>query len=352
MQGDKFSTLNINKPTFLNKITTTKEEPINSFFKKFRKPEEPEEKPDFNEFLLKYLKRQSMSKKEFTEEERIRIESDLRTNKKHKCNCQRTKCLKLYCDCLKNNEYCFDCQCEECENIYENEQNIKFLRERFSELYQDKQSYINKSKDSGCTCTRSSCLKKYCECFKNGISCSEMCRCLNCLNNEQYQKNLKSEPQSSEKSISLPFKITKMKGKKEESTSPNPNKIRDHDFYSNRSIIFEKLSIDYFDKELHIESSAYSNYNDFIKKENKIIVSDFNSNLCVYQKEDEHNLIINKKILQQKREREEALPKDESIDINTPKREKEDEKEKKRMITIKKIIDNFSSIKKNRNKIN
>lgn len=34
----------------------------------------------------------------------------------------------------------------------------------------------------GCRCSRSRCLKRYCECFQAGILCSDQCRCTGCRN--------------------------------------------------------------------------------------------------------------------------------------------------------------------------
>ena len=45
-------------------------------------------------------------------------------------------------------------------------------RERFrSQRYRD-----------GCTCKKSQCLKKYCECYANGRKCGPGCMCDECLN--------------------------------------------------------------------------------------------------------------------------------------------------------------------------
>lgn len=33
-----------------------------------------------------------------------------------------------------------------------------------------------------CTCTKSECLKLYCMCFREGVSCNDHCKCTNCLN--------------------------------------------------------------------------------------------------------------------------------------------------------------------------
>ena len=44
-------------------------------------------------------------------------------------------------------------------------------------------SKMKKSKEI-CTCTKSGCNKNYCECFKNGNKCSSLCRCIGCENTE------------------------------------------------------------------------------------------------------------------------------------------------------------------------
>ena len=36
-----------------------------------------------------------------------------------------------------------------------------------------------------CTCTKSNCNKKYCECYKSNQKCTDKCRCINCKNGSQ-----------------------------------------------------------------------------------------------------------------------------------------------------------------------
>ena len=32
------------------------------------------------------------------------------------CNCRKSKCLKLYCDCFRLQKFCDGCHCNDCEN--------------------------------------------------------------------------------------------------------------------------------------------------------------------------------------------------------------------------------------------
>ena len=92
------------------------------------------------------------------------------TSEKLCCNCTKTKCVKKYCECYSNNRFCRNCHCVDCMNIPENNsacENGKELLETEKVL---------------CTCAKSNCTKKYCECYKSNQKCTYKCRCVNCKN--------------------------------------------------------------------------------------------------------------------------------------------------------------------------
>lgn len=112
------------------------------------------------------------------------------------CNCTKSQCLKLYCDCFANGEFCYMCNCMNCFNNLENEDHrqraIKTCLERNPHAFRPK---IGKAKDvagdssvrkhtKGCNCKRSGCLKNYCECYEAKIACSNNCKCMGCRNIE------------------------------------------------------------------------------------------------------------------------------------------------------------------------
>jgi len=114
------------------------------------------------------------------------------------CNCKRSNCLKLYCECFAAGIYCrSDCNCVSCFNniSYENlrMEAVEAILDRNAMAFRPKilpgakagsgtAAMVAARHNRGCQCKKSFCLKKYCECFQAGIVCSTRCKCKECKN--------------------------------------------------------------------------------------------------------------------------------------------------------------------------
>ena len=108
-------------------------------------------------------------------------------NNKIKCTCSKTGCTKKYCACFSKGILCDGCECKNCENCFPSinqlslrpglDSVIKGERMLENEDYNKKEEIqINKNQRVICNCTKSNCMKKYCECFKQGFNCNSLCR--------------------------------------------------------------------------------------------------------------------------------------------------------------------------------
>ena len=125
----------------------------------------------------------------------------LKNNKKITCTCTRTQCQKKYCACFSHGIPCQGCDCKGClntsyeignNNIYQNNEIVYDIqKEEMNNNSGIRYQENNKlqSQRPVCNCTKSRCLKKYCECFKMNISCGSMCRCMDCDNKNNINNN-------------------------------------------------------------------------------------------------------------------------------------------------------------------
>lgn len=137
------------------------------------------------------------------------------------CNCKRSRCLKLYCECFAAGVFCNQCNCCHCLNVippsvstadimanatarqerdgpdgprFEGRvrhcdaggtpEPVSALSSTSKSSSASRRRHSTRRPNAGCFCKRSRCLKKYCECFEAGALCDAACRCEKCLNFE------------------------------------------------------------------------------------------------------------------------------------------------------------------------
>ena len=114
-------------------------------------------------------------------------------NSKPKCTCSKTGCRKKYCACFSKGRLCEGCECKNCQNCIPTGEGgaapprIDLQKNMNESENEDEYNNENgmqspKTQRAMCNCTKSNCMKKYCECFKQGLNCNSVCRCIDCKN--------------------------------------------------------------------------------------------------------------------------------------------------------------------------
>ena len=214
-----------------------------------------------------------------------------KAKKNYFCRCKKSNCLKLYCDCFANGEKCIGCNCSNCSNIIGNENNIKKIYDEVvgKNPISMKLNLQKESKTNGCNCSKSNCLKKYCECFIAGLKCSKVCRCKICENKNKSEENGENIENNNDKeknknngdniiknesnnSISLDEKNENINNKNIDHNENISNIDNKYKKYKYDNFVFEKISIlmNEFDNNIiHSDDKQKDDNIDYLQKKTK-----------------------------------------------------------------------------------
>ena len=125
---------------------------------------------------------------------------------------------RIHCTCKKTKCIKKYCECFSSGNLCynckcENCENKPYYIENKNNIKKEEEN-IELDEDENeekkliiCTCSKSGCNKNYCECFKAKVKCNNKCRCIKCLNKQDEKKELEV-PKIIMRSKSSPINIS------------------------------------------------------------------------------------------------------------------------------------------------
>jgi hypothetical protein len=154
-------------------------------------PKNPNEK-SINQFLNYSPIQKANTNKPLFKNRYLTRKKNSKKRKEKRCNCSKSKCLRLHCICFRDGVFCnATCGCKGC---YNSEKYKKFVI-KVRAATKDINSAAFESRlievkidgkickfTHGCSCSKNNCVKNYCECKKNGLPCTPLCKCENCRN--------------------------------------------------------------------------------------------------------------------------------------------------------------------------
>ncbi len=189
--------------------------------------------------------------------------NNIKNTKKITCTCTRTQCQKKYCACFARGKPCIGCDCKGCLNTPRENNTIYPERGQIYNNNNPKEEEINinrniyqdsKSHSIVCNCTKSKCMKKYCECYKMNIPCGSLCRCIDCQNKNTPNIYPNLNNNNSDKSINIVNNLDDNKNiinDSPKSNTQNDNIERIKEISKTYSIISMEIYID--NKKLNIQ---------------------------------------------------------------------------------------------------
>lgn len=96
------------------------------------------------------------------------------------CSCRKSKCIKLYCECFSSNKFCSNCTCINC---YNKPCHTDFREKVKSKITRSNPGAFTPQTRQFCSCRKSECKKKYCDCYQKNTLCTLYCQCEGCRNN-------------------------------------------------------------------------------------------------------------------------------------------------------------------------